>query len=46
MRFFRMAPADKRYWQEVEGENLRLFHTIQVNSGEKPHHTTRNNMNW
>merc|ERR1712106_940566 len=37
----RMSPADKRYWGGVTEENLRLFHTIQVNSGSKPHHTDR-----
>ena len=27
---FRMPPADKRYWDEVAGENLRLYKMIQV----------------
>ena len=34
----RMSPADKRYWQEVAGENLRLYRLIQSNSGTRPHH--------
>ena len=33
-----MSPADKRYWQEVAGENLRLYRLIQSNSGTRPHH--------
>ena len=33
-----MSPADKRYWQEVAGENLRLYKMIQSNSGARPHH--------
>ena len=37
---FRMCPADKRYWQEVAGENLRLYNLIQSNSGARPHHQT------
>merc|ERR1719278_1185544 len=36
----RMCPADKRYWQEVAGENLRLYNLIQSNSGARPHHQT------
>ena len=36
----RMSPADKRYWQEVAGENLRLYRLIQSNSGARPHHHT------
>ncbi|XP_023337123.1 uncharacterized protein LOC111708091 isoform X2 [Eurytemora carolleeae] len=39
----RLTPADRRYWEEVRDENLRLFHTIQVNSGAKPHHADRGN---
>ena len=35
-----MCPADKRYWQEVAGENLRLYNLIQSNSGARPHHQT------
>ena len=33
----RMSPADKRYWERVAGENLRLFNTI---TGSRPHHQT------
>ena len=25
-----MAPADKKYWDSVAGENLRLYRMIQV----------------
>lgn len=25
-----MAPADKKYWDEVAGENLRLYRMIQA----------------
>ena len=27
---YRMAPADKKYWDEVAGENLRLYRMIQA----------------